>query len=291
MGTPPASARKPEKQGLRAEGNKGGSELHADPGSGGGAAGAKGGVLSGRGQWRRRRWVRRRGRGWARGQGRDQGRVGPGKERARRGAGPGGTGTAGRGRAGGAPRGGRVLAPVGTGRCGLSALLSEAGAPEEAAAEDASMAEPEPADDADREREAGPSASPAGRSEPGSPVAAPFFLLYPGEGAAGFGARPPPQPPRAWRTPPSPGSPLPFLLLSHAGGGAGGHRESGLGGVGGGAGWKSRGAVGRGRWGRAHPLGPCFQRASDLAFSTSLTHQPLRENKRCLLVVSTVHVP
>uniref|UniRef100_H0V874 RUN and FYVE domain containing 3 n=1 Tax=Cavia porcellus TaxID=10141 RepID=H0V874_CAVPO len=94
------------------------------------------------------------------------------------------------------------------------------GAPEEAAAEDASMAEPEPADDADREP------SPAGRSEPGSPVAAPFFLLYPGEGAAGFGARPPPQPPRAWRTPPSPGSPLPFLLLSHAGGGAGGHHPN-----------------------------------------------------------------
>lgn len=85
----------------------------------------------------------------------------------------------------------------------------------------------EPADDADRERESGPPASPAARSEPGSPVAAPFFLLYPGEGASGFAARPPPQPPRAWRTPPSPGSPLPFLLLSHPGGGAGGHRECG----------------------------------------------------------------
>ncbi|XP_021105469.1 protein RUFY3 isoform X2 [Heterocephalus glaber] len=84
----------------------------------------------------------------------------------------------------------------------------------------------EPADDADQEREAGPPASPAGRSEPSSPVAAPFFLLYPGEGAAGFAARPPPQPPRAWRTPPSPGSPLPFLLLSHPSGGAGGHHPN-----------------------------------------------------------------
>ncbi|XP_023562549.1 protein RUFY3 isoform X6 [Octodon degus] len=88
------------------------------------------------------------------------------------------------------------------------------------------MAEPEPADQADREREAGPLASPAGLSEPDSPVAAPFFLLYPGEGAAGSAARPPPQPPRAWRTPPSPGSPLPFLLLSHTGGWAGGHHPN-----------------------------------------------------------------
>ncbi|XP_031198814.1 protein RUFY3 isoform X6 [Mastomys coucha] len=66
---------------------------------------------------------------------------------------------------------------------------------------------------ADREGEAGP-------SEPDSPVAAPFFLLYPGDGGAGFTARPPPQ--RAWRTPPSPGSPLPFLLLSYPSGGSGG---------------------------------------------------------------------
>ncbi|XP_006535172.1 protein RUFY3 isoform X1 [Mus musculus] len=66
---------------------------------------------------------------------------------------------------------------------------------------------------ADREDEAGP-------SEPDSPVAAPFFLLYPGDGGAGFTARPPPQ--RAWRTPPSPGSPLPFLLLSYPSGGSGG---------------------------------------------------------------------
>ncbi|XP_072631428.1 protein RUFY3 isoform X11 [Canis lupus baileyi] len=74
---------------------------------------------------------------------------------------------------------------------------------------------------AGREGEAGPPlASPAGRSEPSSPAAAPFFLLYPGDGGAGFAARPPPQ--RAWRTPPSPGSPLPFLLLSHPGGGGGG---------------------------------------------------------------------
>ncbi|XP_003801003.1 protein RUFY3 isoform X6 [Otolemur garnettii] len=63
-------------------------------------------------------------------------------------------------------------------------------------------------------------ASPAGQSEPDSPVAAPFFLLYPGDGGAGFTARPPP--PRAWRTPPSPGSPLPFLLLSYPSGGGGG---------------------------------------------------------------------
>ncbi|MEJ1274737.1 RUN and FYVE domain containing 3 [Cricetulus griseus] len=67
--------------------------------------------------------------------------------------------------------------------------------------------------DTDREDEAGP-------SEPDSPVAAPFFLLYPGDGGAGFAARPPPQ--RAWRTPPSPGSPLPFLLLSYPSGGSGG---------------------------------------------------------------------
>ncbi|XP_021066146.1 protein RUFY3 isoform X1 [Mus pahari] len=66
---------------------------------------------------------------------------------------------------------------------------------------------------ADQEDEAGP-------SEPDSPVAAPFFLLYPGDGGAGFTARPPPQ--RAWRTPPSPGSPLPFLLLSYPSGGSGG---------------------------------------------------------------------
>lgn len=66
---------------------------------------------------------------------------------------------------------------------------------------------------ADPEDEAGP-------SEPDSPVAAPFFLLYPGDGGAGFAARPPPQ--RSWRTPPSPGSPLPFLLLSYPSGGSGG---------------------------------------------------------------------
>ncbi|XP_051820482.1 protein RUFY3 isoform X2 [Antechinus flavipes] len=67
-----------------------------------------------------------------------------------------------------------------------------------------------------------PQQSPAGSSpEPGSPEPAPFFLLYPGDGGAGSGARlhhqPPlqPQPPPwGWRTPPSPGSPLPFLLLS-----------------------------------------------------------------------------
>ncbi|XP_034527609.1 protein RUFY3 isoform X3 [Ailuropoda melanoleuca] len=81
-----------------------------------------------------------------------------------------------------------------------------------------------PAGGADREGEAGPPlASPAGQSEPGSPVAAPFFLLYPGDGGAGFAARPPPQQQqRSWRTPPSPGSPLPFLLLSYPSGGGGG---------------------------------------------------------------------
>lgn len=81
----------------------------------------------------------------------------------------------------------------------------------------------------EREGEAGPPlASPAGQPEPDSPVAAPFFLLYPSDGGAGFSARPPPQQQRAWRTPPSPGSPLPFLLLSYPGGGGGGggkHRE------------------------------------------------------------------
>ncbi|XP_054447291.1 protein RUFY3 isoform X3 [Pteronotus mesoamericanus] len=73
----------------------------------------------------------------------------------------------------------------------------------------------------DPEGGAGPLlASPSGQSEPDSPVAAPFFLLYPGDGGAGFAARPPPQQQqRAWRTPPSPGSPLPFLLLSYPGGG------------------------------------------------------------------------
>ncbi|XP_039701315.1 protein RUFY3 isoform X4 [Pteropus medius] len=77
------------------------------------------------------------------------------------------------------------------------------------------------AGDADREGDAGPPvASPGGQSEPDSPVAAPFFLLYPGDGGAGFAARPPPpQQQRAWRTPPSPGSPLPFLLLSYPSGG------------------------------------------------------------------------
>ncbi|XP_051675684.2 protein RUFY3 isoform X8 [Oryctolagus cuniculus] len=81
-----------------------------------------------------------------------------------------------------------------------------------------------PAGGADREGEAGPPppASPAGPSEPDSPVAAPFFLLYPGDGASGFAARPPPQQQRSWRTPPSPGSPLPFLLLSYPSGGGGG---------------------------------------------------------------------
>lgn len=76
------------------------------------------------------------------------------------------------------------------------------------------------AGDADREGDVGPPvASPGGQSEPDSPVAAPFFLLYPGDGGAGFAARPPPQQQRAWRTPPSPGSPLPFLLLSYPSGG------------------------------------------------------------------------
>ncbi|XP_059525241.1 protein RUFY3 isoform X5 [Myotis daubentonii] len=80
---------------------------------------------------------------------------------------------------------------------------------------------------ADPEGEAGPPpASPGGQSEPGSPVAAPFFLLYPGDGGTGFAARPPPQQPRAWRTPPSPGSPLPFLLLSYPSGGGGGKHHS-----------------------------------------------------------------
>ncbi|CAN0478823.1 unnamed protein product [Rangifer tarandus platyrhynchus] len=80
-----------------------------------------------------------------------------------------------------------------------------------------------PAGGADREDEAGPPlASPAGQSEPGSPVAAPFFLLYPGDGGAGFVVRPPPQQQRSWRTPPSPGSPLPFLLLNYPSGGGGG---------------------------------------------------------------------
>ncbi|XP_058290056.1 protein RUFY3 isoform X7 [Hylobates moloch] len=79
-----------------------------------------------------------------------------------------------------------------------------------------------PAGGTDREGEAGPPpASPAGHSEPDSPVAAPFFLLYPGDGGAGFGVRPPPQQQRSWRTPPSPGSPLPFLLLSYPSGGGG----------------------------------------------------------------------
>ncbi|XP_054967427.1 protein RUFY3 isoform X7 [Pan paniscus] len=80
-----------------------------------------------------------------------------------------------------------------------------------------------PAGGTDREGEAGPPpASPAGQSEPDSPVAAPFFLLYPGDGGAGFGVRPPPQQQRSWRTPPSPGSPLPFLLLSYPSGGGSG---------------------------------------------------------------------
>nr|XP_051675675.1 protein RUFY3 isoform X3 [Oryctolagus cuniculus] len=84
-----------------------------------------------------------------------------------------------------------------------------------------------PAGGADREGEAGPPppASPAGPSEPDSPVAAPFFLLYPGDGASGFAARPPPQQQRSWRTPPSPGSPLPFLLLSYPSGGGGGGKH------------------------------------------------------------------
>ncbi|KAG8515179.1 hypothetical protein J0S82_008533 [Galemys pyrenaicus] len=104
-----------------------------------------------------------------------------------------------------------------------------------------------PVGGADRQGEAGPPpASPAGQSEPDSPVAAPFFLLYPGDGGAGFAARPPQQQPqRVWRTPPSPGSPLPFLLLSYPSGGGGGggkHRE-----------WRrGRGAAGaRGRPGSA----------------------------------------
>ncbi|XP_049742044.1 protein RUFY3 isoform X9 [Elephas maximus indicus] len=80
-----------------------------------------------------------------------------------------------------------------------------------------------PAGGTDRESEAGPPlASPAAQSEPDSPVAAPFFLLYPGNGGAGFPARLPPQQQRVWRTPPSPGSPLPFLLLSYPSGGGGG---------------------------------------------------------------------
>uniref|UniRef100_A0A2K5L1J5 RUN and FYVE domain containing 3 n=1 Tax=Cercocebus atys TaxID=9531 RepID=A0A2K5L1J5_CERAT len=80
-----------------------------------------------------------------------------------------------------------------------------------------------PAGGTDREGEVGPPpASPAGQSEPDSPVAAPFFLLYPGDGGAGFGVRPPPQQQRSWRTPPSPGSPLPFLLLSYPSGSGGG---------------------------------------------------------------------
>lgn len=95
---------------------------------------------------------------------------------------------------------------------------------------------------ADREDEAGP-------SEPDSPVTAPFFLLYPGDGGAGFAARPPPQ--RSWRTPPSPGSPLPFLLLSYPSGGSGGggkHREC----------W----ARGRGRGGRPSGTGSVELRLS-----------------------------
>uniref|UniRef100_A0A2K6JPF6 RUN and FYVE domain containing 3 n=1 Tax=Rhinopithecus bieti TaxID=61621 RepID=A0A2K6JPF6_RHIBE len=85
-----------------------------------------------------------------------------------------------------------------------------------------------PAGGTDREGEVGPPpASPAGQSEPDSPVAAPFFLLYPGDGGAGFGVRPPPQQQRSWRTPPSPGSPLPFLLLSYpSGGGSGKHHPN-----------------------------------------------------------------
>lgn len=94
----------------------------------------------------------------------------------------------------------------------------------------------------DREDEAGP-------SEQDSPVAAPFFLLYPGDGGAGFAARPPPQ--RAWRTPPSPGSPLPFLLLSYPSGGSGGkHREC----------W-GRGRGGGDRLSRAPPLAGLRSRA------------------------------
>nr|XP_045248455.1 protein RUFY3 isoform X11 [Macaca fascicularis] len=87
-----------------------------------------------------------------------------------------------------------------------------------------------PAGGTDREGEVGPPpASPAGQSEPDSPVAAPFFLLYPGDGGAGFGVRPPPQQQRSWRTPPSPGSPLPFLLLSYPSGGGGGGGGGGSG--------------------------------------------------------------
>lgn len=100
------------------------------------------------------------------------------------------------------------------------------------------------AGDADREGDVGPPvASPGGQSEPDSPVAAPFFLLYPGDGGAGFAARPPPQQQRAWRTPPSPGSPLPFLLLSYPSGG-GKHREwrRGTGGGGGQGPARARGA-------------------------------------------------
>lgn len=81
------------------------------------------------------------------------------------------------------------------------------------------------------EQPPGEPAGEAGQSEPGSPVAAPFFLLYPGHGGAGFGARLPPAPQqhqqRAWRTPPSPGSPLPFLLLSYpSGAGSGKHHPN-----------------------------------------------------------------
>ncbi|XP_053511634.1 protein RUFY3 isoform X3 [Artibeus jamaicensis] len=85
-----------------------------------------------------------------------------------------------------------------------------------------------PTGDTDPEGGAGPLlASPGGHSESDSPVAAPFFLLYPGDGGAGFAARPQPQQQqRAWRTPPSPGSPLPFLLLSYPGSGGGGKHHS-----------------------------------------------------------------
>lgn len=108
---------------------------------------------------------------------------------------------------------------------------------------------------ADREGEAGP-------SEPDSPVAAPFFLLYPGDGGAGFTARPPPQ--RAWRTPPSPGSPLPFLLLSYPSGGSGGggkHRECRARAWGHGDGDAVAGGAGRAQWSSAprrvsEPRGP-----------------------------------
>jgi hypothetical protein len=77
----------------------------------------------------------------------------------------------------------------------------------------------------------------AGQSESGSPAAAPFFLLYPGDGGAGFAVRPPPQPQRAWRTPSSPGSPLPFPLLSYPSSGK--HREW--------RGWGLKRASGQGR--------------------------------------------